>query len=276
MQVLAWLSLLALLGSLGLFIYWAWRESRIPPGWVRAAFFGGSSVFVALFLFLSFHTLSLIPQQTHSDKITPQVVAGKQAWQKFICINCHTILGNGAYYAPDLTKSWDRFVERADGDPTAAKRVMVAYLKNPPQASADRRGMPKVMMSDAEAENMVEFLRWTAGIDTNGWPPAPSRPLVASTASVKPVSDSPGRKLFVSADCVACHTVGEGPGIGPDLKEAAAKYDRDFLIRWMRQSESVYLQIGRSPVNPGYAEMPNQEITVEEAGLIADYLQGLE
>jgi nitric oxide reductase subunit C len=31
---------------------------------------------------------------------------GKLASQTKNCMNCHTLLGNGAYYAPDLTKAW--------------------------------------------------------------------------------------------------------------------------------------------------------------------------
>ena len=32
------------------------------------------------------------------------VIAGKDVWHKNNCINCHTLFGEGAYYAPDLTK----------------------------------------------------------------------------------------------------------------------------------------------------------------------------
>src|SRR3990172_10795816 len=34
------------------------------------------------------------------------VAKGKMTIQAKNCINCHTLLGNGAYFAPDLTKSW--------------------------------------------------------------------------------------------------------------------------------------------------------------------------
>ncbi len=33
---------------------------------------------------------------------------GKLTSQAKNCMNCHTLLGNGAYYAPDLTKAWLR------------------------------------------------------------------------------------------------------------------------------------------------------------------------
>jgi nitric oxide reductase subunit C len=31
---------------------------------------------------------------------------GKMVIQSRACIDCHTFFGNGAYYAPDLTKAW--------------------------------------------------------------------------------------------------------------------------------------------------------------------------
>ena len=41
---------------------------------------------------------------TNADKITPEVTRGKDVWHQNNCINCHTLFGEGAYYAPDLTK----------------------------------------------------------------------------------------------------------------------------------------------------------------------------
>lgn len=43
----------------------------------------------------------------YTDEEAEQLVAlGKKTTQAKNCMNCHTLLGNGAYYAPDLTKSW--------------------------------------------------------------------------------------------------------------------------------------------------------------------------
>ena len=43
------------------------------------------------------------------------MVAGKHVWHRKNCINCHTLLGEGAYYAPDLTK-----IAQQRGEPTCA------------------------------------------------------------------------------------------------------------------------------------------------------------
>jgi len=46
------------------------------------------------------------------DKLSDQVVAGKRAFEKYNCNDCHTILGFGGYYAPDLTRVVQRSARR--------------------------------------------------------------------------------------------------------------------------------------------------------------------
>lgn len=36
------------------------------------------------------------------------VNAGKMVWHKYDCIGCHTIFGNGPYFAPDMTKTAEK------------------------------------------------------------------------------------------------------------------------------------------------------------------------
>jgi nitrite reductase (NO-forming) / hydroxylamine reductase len=42
----------------------------------------------------------------------------------------------------------------------------------------------------------------------------------------------PGQALF-ERNCLACHSIGEGDRIGPDLKDIHARRDEDWLIRWI-------------------------------------------
>jgi nitric oxide reductase subunit C len=44
------------------------------------------------------------PDLTNADRITDEVLAGKDLWHHNNCVNCHTLMGEGAYYAPDLTQ----------------------------------------------------------------------------------------------------------------------------------------------------------------------------
>src|SRR5690606_41863693 len=57
-----------------------------------------------IFLGLTVDSHRQFPKLTNSDSITDEVVRGQNVWHAYNCINCHTIFGEGAYYAPDLTK----------------------------------------------------------------------------------------------------------------------------------------------------------------------------
>ena len=98
--------------------------------------------------------------------LTPDVIAGKHIWHRKNCINCHTLLGEGAYYAPDLTK-----ITQQRGAP-----YLQAFLKDPAKfysEERDRRLMTNPNLSDREIDQVIAFLDWVSQINTQGWPPAP-------------------------------------------------------------------------------------------------------
>ena len=86
------------------------------------------------------------------------------------CINCHTILGNGAYYAPDLTKAW---LDPAWGAESVREPLMLNFLLDPEtnaRGFGTNRKMPNLELSEQEAKGVIAFLKWTSAIDTNGFP----------------------------------------------------------------------------------------------------------
>lgn len=94
---------------------------------------------------------------------------GKLTTQAKNCMNCHTLLGNGAYYAPDLTKAW---LDPAWGSKEVREQSMVAFLMDPTDKlhNASGRRMPNLGITEAEARATVAFLKWMSAIDTNGFP----------------------------------------------------------------------------------------------------------
>jgi nitric oxide reductase subunit C len=95
---------------------------------------------------------------------------GKLTFQAKNCINCHTILGNGAYYAPDLTKAW---LDPAWAGESARESLMTRFLMDPTtnaRGYGTTRRMPNLGLTEDEARALVAFLKWTAAIDTNGFP----------------------------------------------------------------------------------------------------------
>ena len=137
----------------------------------RIFFLGGTIVSFVIFLGLSWRTLSQeVPARTHEENLTPQVVRGKKLWDANNCMGCHTILGEGAYYAPELTK----VVERR-GD---AYIKMVLTLQTP--WAPKGRKMVAYGFSEEEANDLLAFLTWVGNTDLNGFPAKPKYNLSAN------------------------------------------------------------------------------------------------
>ena len=81
----------------------------------RIFFVGGTLLFSAVFLGLTIDSHRQFGRLTNADRITAEVTAGKDVWHNKNCINCHTLLGEGAYYAPDLTKITQQRGEAGEG-----------------------------------------------------------------------------------------------------------------------------------------------------------------
>jgi nitric oxide reductase subunit C len=98
------------------------------------------------------------------------VTFGKKTVQAKNCMNCHTLLGNGAYYAPDLTKAW---LDPAWVNEANRETLMLAFLQHPENNArtfGSGRRMPNLGITEPEARGVVAFLKWMSAIDTNGFP----------------------------------------------------------------------------------------------------------
>ena len=83
-----------------------------PSRW-RAIFSTGDGFFFLLFLALSFDTHSQLPKRDMRANITPQIAEGKKLWEVNDCIGCHTLMGEGAYFAPELGNVVARYGDEA-------------------------------------------------------------------------------------------------------------------------------------------------------------------
>jgi nitric oxide reductase subunit C len=111
----------------------------------------------------------MLNHSTDSVTLTEQVKQGKRVWEKNSCINCHTILGEGAYFAPELGNVWTRYGGREN--PEGARAGLKGWIRAQPLNIPGRRVMPKFNLSEEELDALVSFLQWTDSIDTQGWPP---------------------------------------------------------------------------------------------------------
>ena len=169
------------------------RQSRL--------FAAGSTAVAALvFLGLTLDSHRQFDTLTNAQNITPQVSHGKDVWHKYNCVNCHTLFGEGAYYAPDLTK-----IAQQRSEP-----YLQAYMRDPSKfydEQRHRRLMPKQNLSDDEITDLIAFLDWVSKIDNQGWPP---RPILVAGASI-PGTDQTFAQQAQPADPTGAKGAGTQP-----------------------------------------------------------------
>ena len=69
----------------------------------RNVFYGGSIFFVVVFVALTAQShRHIVDKATAGMPLTEEVRLGKHVWERHSCINCHTLHGEGAYFAPEL------------------------------------------------------------------------------------------------------------------------------------------------------------------------------
>lgn len=280
------------------------------------AFAIGSTVLASLaFLGLTIDSHRQFGKLTNAENITPAVQAGKDVWHDNNCINCHTLFGEGAYYAPDLTK-----ITQLRGE-----QYLQAYMRDPSRfydEQRHRRLMPKQDLSDEDITNLIAFLDWVSKVDNQGWPPRPilvsgstlpgmdqlgsqqTRSAGEGTADLPPgarpvASDNDpialGQAAFrsVAPVCSACHSIAPGVNLaGPSLAGVGGRAEQivsspDYkgeaqdAIGYLRESianPNAHVVPGPMYSANGQSFMPNtyaKDLTPEQIDHIVAYLASL-
>lgn len=256
---------------------------------------------VMLIIFLVLSAWSFLPSR---GQVTPlkvefadaDAVYGKRVFQAYNCMGCHTIVGNGAYFGPDLTRiyadtgpAWlAAFLPSAGGWPTttavqvqlqkdvvradAETADMDAYRKRFPGAAErmDLRGgqhtlMPNLPLKADEINALIAFFKYTSAMNTEGWPPRPH-----------PERKIPAR-FSVSAPAVAgapaAHEAGTPAATAPD----SAAVQGDELISLGKQlvadlgCVACHAADERRTVGPGWGGLYGSEVELEDGSrVVAD------
>ncbi len=222
---------------------------------LRRTFVVGTLFFLAILSGMTFDSLRRV-QAGRTPPVSNEVARGKAVFQRKNCNDCHTILGIGGYYAPELTKVAER------RDPAWLRQ----FLTNP-QVAKPGTTMPNQRLTAAEVADVVAFFDWVRHIDTNGWPPKPWTELAAVAGRPTPPT------AFEAMGCLGCHTL-DGRGTradGPDLSHIGSRpYDAlpntpEFLANWLADP---------SALKPG-TRMPKLPLTPVERDSLVTFLTAL-
>lgn len=127
---------------------------------------------------------------------------GKRVFQAYNCMDCHTMVGNGGYLGPDLTREYAKagpawlaaFLPSAGSWPTdAGVRTQLrdavvkaaagvdsfdAYKQKFPGAgerilrrAGRQTEMPNLPLTGTEVGQLIAYLKYTSEMNTEGWPP---------------------------------------------------------------------------------------------------------
>ncbi|WP_410954841.1 c-type cytochrome, partial [Pseudomonas aeruginosa] len=88
---------------------------------------------------------------TKAAAITPEVERGKELWEASNCMGCHTLFGEGAYYAPELTKVYER----------RGPEFIRAMLRDPEAMYPGQRKMQNYNFDERQIDDLLAFLQWS-------------------------------------------------------------------------------------------------------------------
>ena len=216
-------------------------------------FFIGTVSSAIVFLGLTWDFHRQVETLSHVDKLSDDVVAGKRTFEKYNCNDCHTILGFGGYYAPDLTK----VVQRIGGE---GVRISV---KSPEKAFADSpRKMPNLKVSDAELGSLIAFFTWIGNVENGDWPPQDSRKRLTrgQERMVASAGVSPGAAVFQTRGCINCHSLhGSGGSFGPALDTIGRTLSKDQIEHYIKDPKAVNPE-ARMPAQTALSEKEFEEV----------------
>ncbi len=174
-------------------------ESESTPPKARFESLGMYMVFFVIVVMGILSILSFIPSRNPAPEgvtyLNAVAVDGWKIEQNYDCMGCHTIVGNGAYFAPDLTKIY------ANHGPAWISAFLVIPSSLPNQAAletylpqgttideyyaeyaeakkmvTDLGGkpsmMPALVFTGEDRASLTAWLHYLSEINTNGWPPS--------------------------------------------------------------------------------------------------------
>ena len=218
----------------------------------KTFFLVGTVICSAVFIGLTVDTFSKLPAQTNQAEMNDSVIRGKHLFDRNNCMGCHTILGEGAYYAPELTKVFER----------RGEAFIKAMLKDPQSMYPNDRKMTNYKFTDAEIDDLTNFLKWIGTLDLNGFPPKPNVVQVNNPQVMSGVA----KPMVFNQMCTACHTLqGQGGNVGPVLDGVGSRRDLAYLKKWLTNPFELKAD----------SKMPKMPLAEKDIDELANFLANL-
>jgi len=249
-------------------------------------------------MLLLFAVLSVFSFTGERKQARPEAVAfgpysaldGRRVFQGYNCMGCHTIVGNGAYFGPDLTDVYRRvgpawlsaFLPSAGAWPTAAAvRVQLqdaavaaaagtdaidAYLERYPAAREriELRGghasfMPNLPFTRDEVGQLIAFLRYASELNTEGWPPVPW-PEARATRAQAPAGGVAAAVSTAVAPAASAASVAAAPAVDAATQGARLVQDLGCLACHAVDRERK--------VGPGWGGLYGREVKLADGSTV--------
>jgi mono/diheme cytochrome c family protein len=209
----------------------------------------------ALLVFLRSFTDERLPASYVSTPTEVEAVrlAGMGLFEKYNCLGCHHVAGQGGTIAPNLAYEGSK----ARGD------WLLSFLKQPHQIRPLMQArMPTFPLTEQEAVSLRDYIM-TAFLDERV-------PQVAQVAqAITPALAAEGEKLYWEKyPCFTCHQIqGKtgGAAVGPDLTDAWKRLNPEWMVPWIKNPQAF---------DPA-SLMPNLGVSDAEAIALVAYLESV-
>ena len=138
----------------------------LTKSFAQKIYYAGMIFGIVVFLILTITTIQVL--LTHEHQLTSQIKLGKSVWEKHNCIGCHSLLGNGTYYASELSNVYKR-----GGNDDIHREKFIKYWLSTVHTNDLKhlRQAPKLNLTIEEIDALVAFFKWVSEINTANWPP---------------------------------------------------------------------------------------------------------